>query len=64
MDWQWLVVAGCIAVAAAYVVQSTLRLWRKQCGSCSCSSRKAAPEQDLHRRSLPTVSHESNGTVR
>lgn len=64
MDWQWLVVAGCIAVAVAYVVQSALRLWRKQCGSCGCSPRKLTNRENLHRQSLPTVPHESNGSFR
>lgn len=54
MDWQWLVVAACIAVAILYIVQSTLRLWRKQCDSCGCA-RRSRRSVDEHRRSLPVV---------
>ena len=58
MDWQWIIVAGCVAVAAAYVVQSARRLWRRECGSCGCS-RPARHSENERRQTLPTVPAQS-----
>jgi hypothetical protein len=55
VGWQWLVVAVCVLLAAAYVARAAWRTWHPKPGACGggCGSGCAAPAEIPESKLIP-----------